>query len=346
MKFLRSRSTFLIIVIMMAIPAIFAVISTLNNYLTTSSTFFETPTLNSITDGISKTNSCNCGMLHKLWLDSPRMVGEQIKEAQEALKQLGFYFEQPDGIFGETTRNSIIQFQISQKITPDGVLNFDTWSKLAQAYEKIAETVSIPIENKAVISDMPESVIVIDTSTLKLTLYKNGEVVKTYTVCVGAADTPTPLGTYKIKEKRIWSGGFGSRWMGLDVPWGTYGIHGTNKPWSIGNRKSGGCIRMLNKDVNDLYSRVSIGTVVVIIGGGNGDHGMGRPTIEPGAKGWHVLIVQKELKERGFYHGSTDGVYGISTEKAVIEFQKSAGLKTSGIVDWTTYDALGMILFE
>jgi lipoprotein-anchoring transpeptidase ErfK/SrfK len=39
-------------------------------------------------------------------------------------------------------------------------------------------------------------------------------------------------------------------------------IHGTNEPWSIGEQVSSGCIRLLNEDVADLYSRVTIGTTV------------------------------------------------------------------------------------
>jgi lipoprotein-anchoring transpeptidase ErfK/SrfK len=44
-----------------------------------------------------------------------------------------------------------------------------------------------------------------------------------------------------------------------------YRIHGTNQPSSIGKRVSSGCIRMLNEDVIDLYSRVNIGTKVVVL---------------------------------------------------------------------------------
>jgi lipoprotein-anchoring transpeptidase ErfK/SrfK len=40
-------------------------------------------------------------------------------------------------------------------------------------------------------------------------------------------------------------------------------IHGTNNPGSIGGLVSAGCIRMHNKDVMDLYNRVSVGTRVV-----------------------------------------------------------------------------------
>jgi len=44
-----------------------------------------------------------------------------------------------------------------------------------------------------------------------------------------------------------------------------YRIHGTNKPSSIGQHVSSGCIRMLNEDVIDLYARTHIGTKVVVL---------------------------------------------------------------------------------
>ena len=44
-----------------------------------------------------------------------------------------------------------------------------------------------------------------------------------------------------------------------------YRIHGTNNPSTIGGRVSSGCIRMTNEDVTDLYSRVNIGTKVVVL---------------------------------------------------------------------------------
>jgi lipoprotein-anchoring transpeptidase ErfK/SrfK len=43
-----------------------------------------------------------------------------------------------------------------------------------------------------------------------------------------------------------------------------YRIHGSNEPASIGHAVSSGCIRMTNEDVEDLYSRVRIGTKVVV----------------------------------------------------------------------------------
>ena len=44
-----------------------------------------------------------------------------------------------------------------------------------------------------------------------------------------------------------------------------YRIHGTNAPGTIGTRVSSGCIRLTNEDVADLFSRVDVGTRVVVL---------------------------------------------------------------------------------
>lgn len=45
-----------------------------------------------------------------------------------------------------------------------------------------------------------------------------------------------------------------------------YRIHGTNQPEYIGQAISSGCIRMTNEDAIDLYNRVPVGTLVVVLG--------------------------------------------------------------------------------
>ena len=50
----------------------------------------------------------------------------------------------------------------------------------------------------------------------------------------------------------------------LTLSGGSYAIHGTNVPGSIGGFVSYGCIRMHNADVLDLYGRVGVGTSVVV----------------------------------------------------------------------------------
>ena len=112
----------------------------------------------------------------------------------------------------------------------------------------------------------PTNYIVVNIRNYSLTLYRNGAIYKTYPIAVGKAATPTPRGTFHIKNKALNPGGpFGARWMGLSATSGCYGIHGTNNPSSIGKSISNGCIRMHNKDVIELFNLVPIGTVVKII---------------------------------------------------------------------------------
>jgi lipoprotein-anchoring transpeptidase ErfK/SrfK len=44
-----------------------------------------------------------------------------------------------------------------------------------------------------------------------------------------------------------------------------YRIHGTNEPWTIGGDVSSGCIRMVNDDVIDLFSRAKVGAKVIVL---------------------------------------------------------------------------------
>ncbi|KAB0680021.1 L,D-transpeptidase [Aureimonas leprariae] len=50
----------------------------------------------------------------------------------------------------------------------------------------------------------------------------------------------------------------------MNLGWGTYRIHGTNSPNSIGSAASAGCFRMRNADVLDLFERVNVGAQVVV----------------------------------------------------------------------------------
>ena len=52
-----------------------------------------------------------------------------------------------------------------------------------------------------------------------------------------------------------------------------YRIHGTNEPRTIGQAVSSGCIRMLNQDIIDLYSRVPVGAQVAVLSDVSGDPG-------------------------------------------------------------------------
>lgn len=123
--------------------------------------------------------------------------------------------------------------------------------------------------------------IVINKKVNKLAYLKNGVVEKIFPVATGRRASYTPEGSFRVVRKLVKPayrklkipGGsprnpLGARWLGFNArgtSGGTYGIHGTNNPRSIGKYASGGCIRMYNQDVIWLYDHVPVNTVVEII---------------------------------------------------------------------------------
>lgn len=104
----------------------------------------------------------------------------------------------------------------------------------------------------------------INISAKTLSVYKNGVLIKEYPVATGKETTPTPVGTFTIINKQLNPGGpYGTRWLGLSIK--GYGIHGTNAPESIGTAASNGCIRMFNRDIEELFDITNTGTVVRIL---------------------------------------------------------------------------------
>lgn len=116
----------------------------------------------------------------------------------------------------------------------------------------------------------------ISKSEGKLILKANDEIVKKYPVGLGENNS-TPVGQFKITTRIIdpvWykTGAIvpanspenilGTRWLGLSEP--GYGIHGTVDPQPINKQRTQGCVRMRNKDVEELFIIVPRGTEVVI----------------------------------------------------------------------------------
>ena len=120
--------------------------------------------------------------------------------------------------------------------------------------------------------------IVVSIPDRKLAVLEDDRVVRVFHTAVGAPHSPSPAGVYKIVntiEDPTWytkgrtvppgpGNPLGTRWLGLSAK--GYGIHGTNVPSSIGKSVSHGCIRMRNRDVEQLFKMVAVGDQVELIG--------------------------------------------------------------------------------
>ncbi|HZG56328.1 L,D-transpeptidase [Paenibacillus sp.] len=147
------------------------------------------------------------------------------------------------------------------------------------AWLMLAYALSAPAVASTAAPAEEQVTLVVSKKRHTLTVYVNETPVRTFRVATGKGNL-TPEGEFTIANKIVnpWylpkkiPGGdkrnpFGTRWLGLAVPntgGYRYGIHGTNRPHSIGYSVSSGCIRMRNPDVEWLYRHIPVGTPVTI----------------------------------------------------------------------------------
>jgi lipoprotein-anchoring transpeptidase ErfK/SrfK len=129
------------------------------------------------------------------------------------------------------------------------------------------------------------AVLVVDRASFTLTLYKNLERVRTYSIAIGAVGLETPAGLYHIQNKAVdpaWTMPYSDwvapedrgrvvppgpenplkeRWLGI---FDGAGIHGTDNEASIGTAASHGCVRMRIPEVIELYDQVPVGAPIYI----------------------------------------------------------------------------------
>lgn len=192
----------------------------------------------------------------------------------------------------------------------------------------------------------PEYCIFIEIEDKTLYLLENGVCIKRYAIASGKSGLPSPLGCWKIVEKGDWGEGFGGRWLGLDVPWGTFGIHGTLLDESIGSAASHGCIRMFSSDAAELYSIVPVGTDVTIVNGIFGPFGRGFSEINVGDTGADVMAIQYRLRQLGYYKGEIDGIYQDDLKNALHRFQRANKIPADNTIDRKTWLKMGFREFE
>ena len=116
--------------------------------------------------------------------------------------------------------------------------------------------------------------LVIDRTAKKAKLYKAGRRIWEASVGIGKPGTPTPRGSFYIRERLRGNGGaygpwaFGTSAYSNISDWpngGVVGIHGTNQPGLIPGRPSHGCVRVRNDKIRKLARLMPIGTPVRIV---------------------------------------------------------------------------------
>jgi lipoprotein-anchoring transpeptidase ErfK/SrfK len=127
----------------------------------------------------------------------------------------------------------------------------------------------------------PDRQLIVDLSDRQVYVYQQQKVLVSYPIAIGKDGWETPQGTFQVEQKRTnpqWTNPIngetmsagpdnplGSRWIGFwSDATSEIGFHGTNQEELIGMAVSHGCLRMRNQDVEDLFEKVKVGTLVTI----------------------------------------------------------------------------------
>ena len=122
---------------------------------------------------------------------------------------------------------------------------------------------------------MVNGYLLVDRTTLRATLFRNGRAIFSAPIGVGKPGTITPPGSFYVLEKLVTLNdpAYGPVALGTSAyaptlsEWpggGIVGIHGTDEPQLIPGRPSHGCVRMRNADIMRLWSLISVGTPIEI----------------------------------------------------------------------------------
>ena len=244
-----------------------------------------------------------------------------IKEIQELLTNCGYHPGPTDGIMGPKTTRALRSFQLDQGLHSSGKPDAGTHSKLVSYSGKTNENKkaadkqpaplrkpkwTVPRKTEARIEN-PEK-----RSSANSALRTGGTTVKT----VGEA-----LDALGNQNDGSFIGGQ------MKLAGGIYKAIGSTIENGADDMHSG-------KEVSffEANKRASVATTGAI-----------KDWMEDSkTKENKIAEAQSRLKELGFYHGKIDGVMGSATEKAIKDYQRSAGISLTGNLDDKTIQSLGI----
>lgn len=145
----------------------------------------------------------------------------------------------------------------------------------------------VELPTEYVLPDVPRKGLVINVPEMRLYDFTRGGPPDVYAIAIGDQMDPSLIGEFRVGAKRrnpAWTvpasirrerpelpavvppgpdNPLGDHWMTIGAT--SYGIHGTNNPWSIGRMATHGCIRLYDDQLAPLFDRTPSGTPIRLI---------------------------------------------------------------------------------
>lgn len=248
--------------------------------------------------------------------------GSEVLEIQLYLSTIAQYnnavpYVEIDGVYGQTTYNSVVGFQREYGVPADGVVGLATWNRLVDVYRGIEENVTVP--------GVGENITILPFPGTLLRYGSQGENVR-YVQRLLAALSKIFSGIPSVTP----DGYFGNNTRAAVIAF--QNIFGLLADGIVGeetwNALGTAYIDYVLGALSDLGLRQFPGTV-----------------LQNGSQGENVTYVQRILRSLSSRYPSipaisTDGYFGNNTQSAVIAFQRLTGLSIDGVVGRATWEAL------
>lgn len=191
----------------------------------------------------------------------------------------------------------------------------------------------VELPTEYVVPDAPRKGLLINVPEMRLYDFTRGGEPQVYAIAIGDGMDPSLVGEFRVGAKRknpAWTvpasiraerpelpavvppgpdNPLGDYWMTIGNT--SYGIHGTNNPWSIGRMATHGCIRLYDDQLAGLFERIPSGTPVRLV----------------------YQTVKLGTKDGGIYVEAHPDLYGREPGRYEAAVERLAGAGLFGMVD-------------
>ena len=243
--------------------------------------------------------------------------GDRVKLLQKALNDLGFSAGSADGKFGTGTQRAVVAFQQANGLTADGLAGKKTLQKVeTQLKGDTGGSIVTPPSN----NDQEDN---------------DGYTIPGRTLRKGSQGDDVKSVQKRLKELGYYTGS-------VDGSYGTGSVNAVKAFQSKHGLTADGLAGTKTYKILFSDSAKPAGSAVITpVPDDNKDTtDIPTRTLRRNDTGDDVEVLQKRLKQLGYYTGLVDGGFGAGTEKAVIAFQKQHGLTADGVAGTKTYKIL------
>jgi peptidoglycan hydrolase-like protein with peptidoglycan-binding domain len=232
----------------------------------------------------------------------------QVKDAQTALRDLGYFSGRCDGKFGEDTEAAVVAFQKRNAIGADGVAGGETqrilYSGLARVSESLTESASTAITSTQ------------DTSST--TGASTGTTAASVTLKKGMSGTAV-----KAMQSMLKNLGY--------ITFTPDGVFGSGTEKAVIEFQSRNGLSADGKVGAATLSAMSSSRAVAAVKPSATTGAYAKLTLKKGDSGSEVTKMQQRLRELGYINFAADGKFGSGTRAGVVAFQKANSLSADGV---------------